>query len=477
MVDVALERAVLAGLCQYGSELYYTISDILEDDVFSVDSNKVLFKCLQKSFNSGIDKIDWISILSSANELGYGPQLDNENEKKYIASLFQLHLNKDNIDGYASKLYKLYIARLSLKKNREAAQLLEQINGSEPLSKITGLLERPSLDILQIISGRQDGEIVKLGDTAREYIQYLIDNPRDLMGIATGFDIYDYSIGGGLRRKTISVIGARTKTGKTWVGEKMGLNIAKSGIPVLFLDTEMAKEDHHVRLISMLSGFKVNDIETGKCARNKADKDKLEEALKTYESIPFFYQSIAGQPIEDTLTLVKKWLITNVGYTNGVINDCVVVYDYLKLMSADPIANMAEFQALGFLMTNLHNFVVKNDIPILAFVQLNRDGIDRESTDVVSQSDRINWLCSNMSIYKHKTKEEIAEDGGIEYGNMKMVPIIARHGAGLSDGDYINIFADLSRGKIAEGSTKYQLAQAVNKQEVYISDDDIPFDS
>ena len=42
---------------------------------------------------------------------------------------------------------------------------------------------------------------------------------------------------------------------------------------------------------------------------------------------------------------------------------------------------------------------------------LFRDGITKESTDTASGSDRIVWLCSNFTIYKRKSDEEIAKDG------------------------------------------------------------------
>ena len=90
----------------------------------------------------------------------------------------------------------------------------------------------------------------------------------------------------------------------------------------------------------------------------------------------------------------------------GKTNDCLVVYDYLKLMSSSSINNnMQEYQALGFQITNLHNLAVKLDFPCLSFVQLNRDGITKESTDAVSGSDRLNWLCTSFSIFKLKSAE------------------------------------------------------------------------
>ena len=138
---------------------------------------------------------------------------------------------------------------------------------------------------------------------------------------------------------------------------------------------------------------------------------------------------------------------------------------------------MKEYQALGFLMTGLHNFAIKYEIPILAFIQLNRDGITKESTDTASGSDRIIWLCSNFSIYKNKSDEEIAKDGP-ENGNRKLVPLIARHGEGLQDKDYINVNMIGKYGKLIEGKTAFELEDGIDlidTDSIGNHTDDIPF--
>jgi len=105
--------------------------------------------------------------------------------------------------------------------------------------------------------------------------------------------------------------------------------------------------------------------------------------------------------------------------SDGTSKHCVIIYDYIKLMSThDVSSNLQEYQALGFLMTALHDFAVRYKIPIFALMQLNRDGINKEGTDVASGSDRIIWLCSNFTILKDKSPEEIAKDGS-NNGNRK----------------------------------------------------------
>ena len=130
-------------------------------------------------------------------------------------------------------------------------------------------------------------------------------------------------------------------------------------------------------------------------------------------------------------------------------------------MSGDGIgANLAEYQLLGFQMTGWHNFAVRYNIPIFSFVQLNRDGIDKETTAATSGSDRIVWLSSNLSIFNPKTDEEIDADGGIQNGNRKLVPLKCRHGGGLAPNDYICMRLEGHLSRLTEIDTHSNIVKA-----------------
>jgi hypothetical protein len=204
----------------------------------------------------------------------------------------------------------------------------------------------------------------------------------------------------------------------------------------------------------------INKIATGQFSENEIDKEKVNSAKLKMKEIPYHYISIAGQSFEAILSMMRKWIYQHVGFDeNGTTKDCLIVYDYLKLMGSEGISSsMQEYQVLGFQITKLHNFMVKYDVPCLAFVQLNRDGITRESTDVVSGSDRLIWLCTSFSIFKIKSDEEMADDNP-ENGNRKLVPVVARHGEGLDDGDYVSMKMFGKYGRIEEGLTRNEIHQ------------------
>ena len=455
--DAAAERAVLAGLCQYGLDCYLDI-DFITADHFNDEMNQILFNCIHKSISNN-SKVELSSILSAANDLGVQEHVNSKQEISFIRSLFNFPIHKDNAGIHAAKIAKLKLARDLKKTLKTCENDLNSISGDEDIMDLISKVEEPILDATADIyqSSNKNTEII--GNDIEDYISYLAENPCDIAGIPTGFTAYDLAIGGGLRRKSVDLIAARPKVGKSMFGDAVAINVAQnSNIPVLMLDTEMSKEDHLNRMLANLSGVDINKISTGKFSENEIEKEKVRAAGDKLKSIPYHYISIAGQSFENILAVMRKWIYQHVGFDeNGKTKDCLLVYDYLKLMGSESISSsMQEYQVLGFQITKLHNFCVKYDVPCLSFVQLNRDGITKESTDVVSGSDRLIWLCTSFSIFKMKSDEEIADDG-VEAGNRKLVPVVARHGEMLDSGDYISMNMYGSIGKLVEGRTRNEI--------------------
>jgi hypothetical protein len=219
----------------------------------------------------------------------------------------------------------------------------------------------------------------------------------------------------------------------------------------------MLVKDHQHKTLANLSGVPVKDIETGQFVLNSENKLKVRAAAQKLSGL-YKHISIAGQPIEETLSMMRRWLKTDVGYeANGEAKDCLIIFDYIKLMNDSFSKNLDEYQALGFLMTSLHNFAKRHQVPILAFIQLNRDGISKEDTSVIAGSDRISWFCNWLSIFKPFSDEEQAELGS-EF-NRKLINLIARFGEAPEFGDYICCKFEGKFGRVTEGPTRFQLAK------------------
>ena len=473
LVDVGAERAVLAGLFTYGIEAYVDISDLIDHKTFGHQNNQILYKCIEKILQSEAS-VDIPSILSAANQLGFSESVNTGQELEYIKSLIDFPIKKDNVLFFAGQIKKFEFARKIKSLSVKIARDVDDIKGDEDIDEIIGLIENPIMEFLREDDTQKKPE--KIGEGAEEYLQFLIANKCDQIGIPTGFSRYDAAIGGGLRRKCVDLVSARPKVGKSVFADNVALNVASKGIPVLMLDTEMSKEDHLNRIVANLSGIPINEISTGRFADDEEKYIKAKDAISQIGDIPYTYVSVAGSPFENILNTIKRWIMQEVGTDeNGRTNECLVVYDYLKLMSSSSITNnIQEYQALGFQITSLHNLAVKYDFPCLAFVQLNRDGITKESTDAVSGSDRLIWLCTSFSIFKLKSTEELAEDGPSS-GNRKLVPIVSRHGPGMEDGNYINMQMLGEHSRLEELRTRDELIVHRETQGA-IEGSELPFD-
>ena len=162
----------------------------------------------------------------------------------------------------------------------------------------------------------------------------------------------------------------------------------------------------------------------------------------------------------------------NVGYDDeGNMNDCVVVYDYFKLMDRNHLDGLREYEALGYQISKLTDFTKEFDFPCLAFVQLNRQ-------NEVSQSDRLIWLCNSFSKFEKKTDLEVGDDGG--GGNRKLTITETRFGGGLDDGDYICMNFERNINKITELDASSEIRKALqDTNSGFATDGDntsVPFD-
>jgi replicative DNA helicase len=462
--DASAERATLAGILRYGTDAYYDVADILNADSFTISSNSMIYACVASIFGEDMNaKLDVPSILSVAKKLQLH-DFFNSAEIAHLNAIANFPVLKENVRKFAAKVRKLQIARLMNDQLEEAQSKYKSLTGDESITSILSIAENAIFDFSSLLNDQNNDAPQKVFDDALEYLEELSQNPVDQVGIPTGLLRYDMAIGGGLRKGTVNVIGARPKTGKTVMAETVAINIAKNKVPVLILDTEMRKKDHQDRGLAMLSfdkSFKstINEIETGQFSRDINKKKALEEVAKDNKDIPFYHLNIGGKSFEEQLAIMRRWLIKEVGLNEkGKAKDCVIVYDYLKLMESTELrsSDLKEFQLLGFMMTAMHNFALRYEVPFITFIQLNRDGISKETTDTASGSDRVIWLCSNFSIYKEKSDEEIAKDG-VNNGNRKLVPVISRHGEGLMQNDYINILMHKKYAKIVEGRTALEI--------------------
>lgn len=449
--DSAAERLVIAGLLQHGEESFYEINDIINSNSFHNTENRLIFTAISKLIiEQKIKKPDGLSVVALINGI------DKEAVSKYsltdyVNVICQNPVPKDNIRPFCQIIQRLYLTRTLKSKLLDAVNELDHISGEETLSQIISHAEKPIIDFTGTLL--VNDETIGLQNTVSDYLDYLSKNPVDVLGIPTGFPLYDKYIGGGIRRAGVHLMGARAKIGKSFICLNIANYASSLNIPVLYLDTELTDKITMSRWISLMSGIPIDDIETGAFAKEAIVHDKVKEVSQILSQRPFYYHNIAGKHHLDWISIIRKWIMQKVGFNpNGTTKPCLIILDYIKLMDLKFTGDHQEYQYLGQVIGDLHNFAVQYDVPIFSTAQLNRDGIGGEDQGVFAGSDQLIRLCSSASILKNKSPEDYADDN-IKNGNKKIIVIASRFGPGTTDGEYINVISDLSVASMKEGKT------------------------
>lgn len=460
--DLASERGVLAGLCKFGEEAWADVGDLLRVESFTLDSNQVLWKCLEYAFGTmRTKKIDVPTIYSAARSLGLSDFLQDPEEKRHLQAVLKYPIELSSLRQLARKVRKLDVARELIAKTYDIQNGLREVTGDESIDRLISLAEEPIHGLTSLLSKGFDSiGAVRLAEGAEEYFQNKMDNPVEELGISTGFPRYDRAIGGGLRRRAIDMIVARQKTGKSILGVNVALHVAvKLGVPVLYADSELEREEQLERAAACLAGIDTHLVESGRVPQNL--RKRLLDAAGQLRESPLDYECVGGLAPEDILSRLRRWVIRTVGFDEtGRTNPCLIVYDWFKLMDPSMLTrSMGEHQLLGHLIDSLKHFVRQYQVPCLMFGQQNRDGVEKKDTTTVRGSDRVIDTVSSFTIFRWK------DEGGTEAGERpaaakythELIPVVCRHGPGMRRDDYINVETDYRRAFVAEGPTRNEL--------------------
>lgn len=467
LYDISAERALLGTIAKHGKDALIDCGGILAASDFHQPINRAIFSCFLALEEDNIERYDPETIVFKAKSIGLSQYFEGKKEQEYLSLIEASTFDKSNIQVFALQIKKYSIARDLLSRYTSAADYVANITGSETISEIITNSENKIVDFINGIESNDSLEL--LTKDMNEYAKQLLEAEEvQQIGIPTPYAKWDQAIGGGLRKATINVIAARPKASKSFLAMNNALFIARTGIPVLYLDTEMTYAQQKPRMLAIDSNCPLHSLETSKFKHTRNLVDKVVNSAKEINNMPLTYKSIAGMTHIEALAYARRWLVKCVGFNEqGLANDCVIVYDYLKLTGINELSKVtAEYIALGIMMADMHNFAVKHQLPVLAFVQLNREGIDSDDSSIIAGSDRILWLCSNMSVLRNKNENDVELGCGFEFGNKKLSIMETRYGSGFeNENDYLNLLAKLrprvtefeGTGRITEGNLYSQV--------------------
>lgn len=182
----------------------------------------------------------------------------------------------------------------------------------------------------------------------------------------TGLRFLDHMLGGEWSRQGLTVIAGQSGGGKTALVVNSILNMARLGLPSLFISLEMPKDRIIGRMVANISGVNGMDIRTGNVSDD--DQVRIDAALEEIQSLEK-YIFIVDRPAMTVEDIVYQVRLHKENY-----NIDAFFVDYIQIVDR----NMErDVEALGQVAQQLRKAAVNLDISAIVLSQQNsNDGLE-----------------------------------------------------------------------------------------------------
>lgn len=418
--SLQVEKYVLSGLIRHPAS-FADIENFINESDFINDVHYTIFCVFKETFNKG-EQIDKVLISQKCKNLGITFKDQSIDIFNYVNSICLIPTSQAGLIEGAKELLKLRIRR-EIEQTGDEIKKFANSCAEKPIEEI--ITESDKIYNSKICTyASENNKPEDITNNVIEIIEERGNNPIEDTGLTSPYANFN-RLYGGIRPGNLYAWVSRPKHGKSTILNDLAIKITSinKGCKALVLDTEMSTIDMKFRIASSLTGIPVWYLETGNWKKNNNLYQKFEQSKDKIRALTnqVDHLQVAGKPIEEIVSIVKRWYFSKVGRGN----QCVVVYDYIKL-TGESDKNKQEYQLIGEKVNALKELCSELNIPILTACQLNRsaeNGVDDSSA--ISQSDRLQWFASFVAIFRRKSVEEIADDGP-EFGSHKLIPLATR---------------------------------------------------
>lgn len=423
IAHVGAERAILS-IAMNDPESLFDITVELEPMDFTNTANKYIYQIMLTILDNkhtNIGKVNPAVIHALAQNSGIEEEIGG---MQYLQMVSKTDAGQENLKFFMERVKQASIRRESFKK--ALTVIHEAVENEE--EEADAFLSRQEEKFLDMVMKSQSNvnEVVRIGDKLSVVLETREAQPREILGVPTGFTEYDKATGG-LVPGRLKMVASPAKTGKSLHALNIALHISTNErVPVLYIDTEMTTEEQIDRMLSILatdSGTVVAErhITSGMYSRNAKMKQAVDEyARPILDDAPLFHTYMPDFSPEKIHNLARKFQRQHGITWNGLENQFVLIFDYVKMHDESFKGNQQEYLILGQTTNMLKNKIAGSmNIPVLSYCQINpRTGYGQEdiNSSHISGSNRIIMYVNEMSFLRRKTDNEIAEHG-VENGN------------------------------------------------------------
>jgi replicative DNA helicase len=274
-----------------------------------------------------------------------------------------------NIEHYCAIVREKSIHRALIRAGAEITRsgYNEEAESSEALAEA----EKRIFDIVRHGAKSSVKEIKEVVESVFTQIQRSNQDGMPSASVMSGFTDLD-GLTGGFQPGSLVIIAARPSVGKT----AFALNIATHAsvyddVPTLIFSLEMSADQIASRMLSSLSRVNIRELEQSRRIDNAQWTD-ITSAASQLCNAPIF--------IDDSSTLSTFELRARCRRFKSRYIDrkCLVLVDYLQLMSSDSKRGDNRNQEVADISRMLKGVAREFELPVIALSQLNRKADERE---------------------------------------------------------------------------------------------------
>ena len=344
------------GAALVSKEALSDVIQILRPEDFYDSAHREIYTAMRELYRD--DKnVDIITVSDALKKKG---SLEAAGGRAYIADLPNLAPLAMNAAGYA----EIVAEKASLRALITAADEIKGFSYDEGVPA-GDILDKAEQRIFDISQSRQQNDYSSLRDILEENIE-MIDraskNEGAITGLPTGFQKLD-EMTNGLQKSDLIILAARPAMGKSAFALNLARNVAKKAdASVLIFNLEMAKTQLGMRLLSLESSVKIQNIMTGRVVG-----DEWHHISLAVDSL-----SAAKIAIDDTpgITILEmKNKCRRMKKEKGL--DLVIV-DYLQLMDLEGRVENRQ-QEISKISRSFKLLARELDCPVILLSQLSRE--------------------------------------------------------------------------------------------------------
>lgn len=400
--NLEAERAVLGALLT-GSDVYDSISTIVNRDDFYRDGHRVIYEALQNIIHAN-RRADFVLLTEELTRMN---KLEAVGGIAYITSLANDSSASYNVEEHA----RIISEKAQLRRLIDAGNKIVGMSyaGEEEAQSIINEAEQMVLSVSGQI--KADSTFTPIGLVAEMTINRLgeLQNYGDaLTGLSTGFRDLD-EVTNGLQRSDLILVAARPSMGKTAFTLNIAQNVAiRQDKSVAFFSLEMSKEQLVGRILSSVSEVSSEKLRTGQLQTD--DWTRLAKAMEVMGKAPLYIDDTPGLTTQEMRSKLRRLKVEH-----GL--DLIIV-DYVQLMQGRSSGNSDNRQQeISEISRNLKLIAREMNVPLIALSQLS--GVEsrtdkrpilsdlRESGSLEQDADIVAFL------YRDKYYNENSEKGDI----------------------------------------------------------------